>query len=196
MNKLELLHLLINLIPNVEPLYQCLRTNFNVLKLETTTYFQQYKNHPMRNNFNLKHYIELLEKNANLERTEDITETEKRELLSYGARIERQISYNRKDQYFSLIREYLAKIINPNTFRGKFLKMQKADDDATQILEQDFEQLSCFSIDLEEGTFSSLIDRIYNISMLAVEFGPEDGISEDEFRDSIEAEFSKCKNLS
>lgn len=38
-----------------------------------------------------------------------------------------------------------------------------------------------------------LIDLIYDNSMLAVEFGPEDGISEDEFKVSIENAFSKFK---
>lgn len=138
----------------------------------------------MSNNFNLKHYLELLGK-------QDLTETDELQLLSYGALVERQISYNRKDEYFSLIRQYLAKKINPSTFRGKFLEMQKADDDTTQIIKEDFEQLSNISIDLEleEGPFSLLIDRIYDNSMLAVEFGPEDGISEDEFRVSIEKAF-------
>jgi len=41
--------------------------------------------------------------------------------------------------------------------------------------------------------FSLLIDLIYDNSMLAVEFGPEDGISEDEFKVSIENAFSNSK---
>jgi hypothetical protein len=100
-----------------------------------------------------------------------------------------------KDEYLSLIRQYLAKKINPSTFGGKFLEMQKADDDTNQILKEDFEHLSNFSIDLElqEGPFSLLIDLIYKNSMLAVEFGPEDGISENEFRVSIEKTFSNSK---
>jgi len=144
----------------------------------------------MSNNFNLKHYLELLGK-------QDLTEMDELQLLSYGALVERQISYNRKDEYFSLIRQYLAKKINPSTFRGKFLEMQKADDDTTKIIKEDFEQLSNISIDLEleleEDPFSLLIDLIYDNSMLAVEFGPEDGISEDEFRVSIEKAFSNSK---
>mgnify|MGYP001799232808 CR=1 FL=1 len=144
----------------------------------------------MSNNFNLKHYLELLGK-------QDLTEMDELQLLSYGALVERQISYNRKDEYFSLIRQYLAKKINPSTFRGKFLEMQKADDDTTKIIKENFEQLSNISIDLEleleEDPFSLLIDLIYDNSMLAVEFGPEDGISEDEFRVSIEKAFSNSK---
>ena len=54
---------------------------------------------------------------------------------------------------------------------------------------------SNFSIDLEleEGPFSLLIDLIYDNSMLAVEFGPEDRISEDEFKVSIGNTFSNSK---
>lgn len=142
----------------------------------------------MSKNFNLKNYVELLNK-------QNLTETDQLQLLSYGALVERQISYNRREEYFSLIKEYLAKKINPSTFRGKFLKMQKQDDDTAQIMKENFEQLSNFSIDLEleEGPFSLLIDLIYDNSMLAVEFGPEDGISEDEFKVSIENAFSNSK---
>jgi len=48
----------------------------------------------MSNNFNLKYYLELLGK-------QDLTETDELQLLSYGAFVERQISYNRKNEYFS-----------------------------------------------------------------------------------------------
>ena len=139
----------------------------------------------MSNNFNLRNYIELLNK-------KDLDETDQRQLLSYGALVERQISYNRKDEYFSLINDYLSEKINPSIFRGKFLKMQEQDDHKAQIMQEDFEQLSNFSIDLEleEGPFSLLIDLIYDNSMLAVEFGPEDGISEDDFKISIKNAFS------
>ena len=142
----------------------------------------------MPNNFNLKNYLELLNK-------QDLTETDQFQLLSYGALVERQISYNRKEEYFSLIKEYLAKKISPSIFRGKFLKIQEQDNDINQIMKKDFEQLSNFSIDLEleEGLFSLLIDLIYDISMLAIEFGPDNGISEDEFRVSIENTFSNSK---
>ena len=53
----------------------------------------------MSNNFNLKNYVELLNK-------QDLAETDQLQLLSYGALVERQISYNRKEEYFSLIKEY------------------------------------------------------------------------------------------
>lgn len=72
------------------------------------------------------------------------------------------ISYNRKKEYFSLIKEYLVKKINPNIFKAKFLEMKMADDDTTKIIEEDFEELSNFSIDLEleEGPFFLLINLL------------------------------------
>ena len=73
--------------------------------------------------------------------------------------------------------------------------MQKQDDDTAQIMKEDFEQLLNFSIDLElkESPFSLLIDLIYDNSMLAVAFGPKDGISEEELKASIENAFSNSK---
>jgi len=49
------------------------------------------------------------------------------------------------------------------------------------------------NLELEESSFSLLIDLIYDISMLAVEFGPEDEISKDEFKVSIKKGFSNTK---
>lgn len=79
----------------------------------------------MFNNFNLKNYVELLNK-------QHLTKTDQLQLLSYGTLVERHISHNKKEKYFSLIKWYLTKKINPSTFRGKFLKMQKKDDDIVQ----------------------------------------------------------------
>ena len=142
----------------------------------------------MPNNFNLKNYLELLNK-------QDLIETDQLQLLSCGALVERQVSDNRKVEYFSLIKEYLAEKINPSTFGEKFLKMSKQANDTVQIMKEDFEQLSNFSINLKlkESLFSLLIDLIYDDFMLEVEFGPEDGISEDEFEVFIENAFSNSK---
>lgn len=69
--------------------------------------------------------------------------------------------------------------------------MQKQDNDTAQSMKEDFEQLSNFSIDLEleEGPFSLLINLIYDNSMLAVEFGPDNGISEEEFKCELKKTF-------
>jgi hypothetical protein len=53
----------------------------------------------MSNNFNFKNYAELLKK-------QDLSETDEEQFFSYGASLEGQISYNRKEEYFSLIKNY------------------------------------------------------------------------------------------
>ena len=142
----------------------------------------------MSNNYNLENHLQLLKK-------QDLTKTDKRQLRSYGALVELQISYNRKDTYFALIKNFLAKKISPGIFRAEFLEMQNQDDDTAKTMKKDFEQLANLSVNLEseEGPFSLLIDLIYDNSMLAIEFGPEDGISEEEFEVSIEKIVSNSK---
>ena len=83
------------------------------------------------------------------------------ELLSYGSRVESQISYDRKNVYHSLITEYLTKKINPGRFRSKFLQMHREDGEAATMIKKDLEQLASFSIDLKADEFSSLIEQIY-----------------------------------
>ena len=157
----------------------------------------------MANKFSLQDYLELLNK-------QDPTETDKRQLRLYGALIGRQINYNRRDEYFSLIKEFLAENTDPGIFRARFLEMEREDDNTNQMIKKDFELLSNISIDfeLEEGPFSHLIDLIYNMSMLENEFGFEDEneifeeefeyadlnrMSEREFKVSIEKAFSNLK---
>lgn len=62
---------------------------------------------------------------------QNLDKTEQSQLLSYGAVVELQIFYNRREEYFTLIKEYLAKKINPSTFRGKFLEMQEQNTNTT-----------------------------------------------------------------
>ena len=140
----------------------------------------------MSNSFNLKNYLTLLKK-------QNLTQKDQLELSAYGALVERQISYNRKNESLSLIKDYLTRSMTPSMFRGKFLEMQKQDDSEAQSMKKNFEKLSNFSVnfELEERSFSNLIDLIYDNSMLAVEFGPEEGISNEEFEISIKNAFSK-----
>ena len=49
------------------------------------------------------------------------------ELVTYGASIESQICYNRKEKYFSLIKKYLKGKLSGPDFRSKFRKMETQD---------------------------------------------------------------------
>lgn len=109
----------------------------------------------MANQFNLERYKELLE----LEKSKKITFLDL-ELLTYEANIESQISYNRKENYFSLMEKYLNEKIVGHEFRSKFLEMEKQDGKIAYIIKQDLQNLEVFTLadDLEE--FSHLIGEI------------------------------------
>lgn len=143
----------------------------------------------MSNNFNFKNYVELLNKQY-------LSETDERQLCFIWSVIGRSdLLQPERRVFFFNKREYLAKKINLDIFRAKFLEMQTQDDDTVKSMEEDLEQLSNFSIDLklETSPFFRLIDLIYDISMLSIEEGPTNGISEDTFRVSIEKAFSNPK---
>jgi len=132
----------------------------------------------MANQFNLARYKELLE----LEKSNKITFLDL-ELLTYGASIESQICYNRKENYFSLIEKYLRGKIAGHEFRSKFLEMEKQDGRTAYIIKQDFQKLEVFTLadDLEE--FSYLTGEI---STLCLEYdeiwdGTMERMSESEF---------------
>lgn len=131
----------------------------------------------MKQKFNISRYLKLMaeeDKKAFLE------------LLNYKANVECQIGYVKTPIYFSLVENYLTEKITPDKFRADFLDLQDQDcKDATNIL-NDLEKLSTFSISLKAIEFSSLLMDVYNCSMIVIE---EEGLSETEFRDSIERIF-------
>jgi hypothetical protein len=116
-------------------------------------------------------------------------------LLSYGARVEGQISYERREEYYSLISQYIEKVVTPPIFQSEFLEMEKEDMKAATMIINDFKQLAIFSVDLKAVEFSSLIEEISDISMVAQEFGPEEGISDQKFRKSIEKTFLQMQKF-
>ena len=105
----------------------------------------------MANQFNLVRYKELLE----LEKNNKITFLD-REFLIYETSIQLQISYNRKENYFSLIEKYLERKLSGHEFRSKFLKMENQDQKTAYTIKQDFQKLEAFTLadDLED--FSNL----------------------------------------
>jgi hypothetical protein len=127
-----------------------------------------------------------------------MTELEQKELKSYKLLVENQVFYNRREEYLSLVRNYLDKKITLGSFIADFLEMESHDARTAENMRNDFEQLSNFSIDselltFEEPPFFFLIDRLYNLSMLIDEFGTDDeenGISEADFKSRVEEAFS------
>jgi hypothetical protein len=135
-------------------------------------------------------YIKLLKKAESLKTEGKSLWNENREeyfeLLSYGILLEGQISYNRKDDYLSLIEDYRRGTIDAVIFRLAFLKMSREDNQTLDILKKDLKRLSTFSIDSKSEGFSSLIGEILGICDALFDFDSEDSseITENQFRDS------------
>ena len=153
----------------------------------------------MKITFDIDRYNELLEKEKRLSQENNSLIFENKdefiELLSYGARVKDQISYERNQDYYSLISQYIDKVVTAPIFQSEFLKMEKEDAKAAKIITDDFKQLARFSVDLKAVEFSSLIEDISQVSMVACEFGPEEGISDQKFRKSIEKTFLQIQNF-
>jgi hypothetical protein len=153
----------------------------------------------MKITFDIDRYNELLEKEKVLSQQSNSLIFENKdefiELLSYGARVEDQISYERKEEYYSLISQYIEIIVTPQIFQWEFLKMEKEDAKVAKMITNDFKQLAIFSVDLKAVEFSSLIGEISDVSMVAREFSPEEGISDKEFRKSIEKTFLQMQEF-
>lgn len=109
----------------------------------------------MGKHFNLSRYKELLK----LEESGKISFLDL-ELLSNGANIQSQMSYNRKENYFSLIEKYLGRAITPYEFRSKFLEMEKQDSEEAFIIKQDFRKLEVLTLADDLEKFSDLISEI------------------------------------
>ena len=132
----------------------------------------------MENYFNLSRYKELLE----LEKKGEISYLHS-DLVSYEASISEQIAYNRKQDYFILIHQYLTQAITPHDFRSKF--SQIVDDDAAQVrlILKNFQELEVFTFVKDLEKFS---DSIVQISILCSDFyevwdGTIDPMLESEF---------------
>ena len=73
--------------------------------------------------------------------------------------------------------------------------MKKEDAKAADMITNDFKQLAIFSVDLKAVEFSSLIEKIFEVSMVLHKFSPEEGISDQKFRKSIEKTFLQMQEF-
>lgn len=132
-----------------------------------------------------------MEKNFNLSRYKELLQLEEKgvisflnlELVTYEASVANQIRYNRKNDYFIVIYEYLNQIITPYEFRSKFLQMQKDESAKARIILENFQELKVFTLAKDLEKFSDLISQI---STLCLEFyevwdGRMESMSESEF---------------
>ena len=131
--------------------------------------------------FNLVRYKELLqlEESGNY----SLLDENDLELLTYQASIEDQISYNQKENYFSLIEKYLSRVIAPREFRLKFSEMEKQDSRTADIILNDFQELEVFTLAENLKEFSDLISEISTLCFGYYEVwdGTMEPMSESEF---------------
>jgi hypothetical protein len=106
------------------------------------------------------------------------------ELLDYKANVEQQIIYNRKNDYFLLINNYLKQLITPSEFKIEILKMEKQDGRKAKKILQDSQQLSLFFFVESLKEFSNLMQQILDLCFEdGLKYGK--GLSKDEFYDLV-----------
>ena len=153
----------------------------------------------MKHILNLSRYKYLLEKeeNLNLQNKSLLLENKSEflEFLSYSSKLQNSISYRNREKYYSLISRYLDDLITSGFFQWEFLELEKKDAESAKILLNDLKQSSTFSIDLIAIKFGSLVDKISELSSIAQEFGPQNGINNENFRESIKKIYSEMLAL-
>jgi hypothetical protein len=153
----------------------------------------------MKHILNLVRYKDLLkkEKNLNLENKSLLIENkdEFSEFFSYNSKLQDSISYQNKEKYYSLISQYLDNLISPQLFQWEFVELEQKDAEAAKILLNDIKESQTFSIELIAIKFGSLVDKISELSDIANEFGPEEGISNENFLKSIKKIYSEIVAL-
>lgn len=143
----------------------------------------------MTRKFNLARYKELLE----LEKNDEITLTELfTELFKYGATIESQIFFDNKENYFSLIEEYLRGKLAGRDFRSQFRKMENKDEETAYIIQQDFQKLETFTFADQLEDFSN---SMVEISRLCLEYDIVEPMSESKFYSLVNKHYFQLAKL-
>ena len=112
----------------------------------------------MKKYFNLKRYKELLE----LEQSGKLSSFND-ELVNLCTNVEKQIIYNRKNDYFKLIDNYLSQVISPHDFRIQLSEMTFQDARNANVILKDFQKLEVFTLATDLEQFINLIFEIITL---------------------------------
>ena len=139
--------------------------------------------------YNKTHYLELLQYSQDLESQGKSFWDEKEkylEFLRYRILLNDHFYYQEKDQYVSLLKDFIDRKIDGIEFETKFLKMFNEDGDRHELFQTDFEKLKNFEPDPKSKGFSALLTTIFED---CDRFDPDPQedyeISEAELRDSV-----------
>lgn len=133
----------------------------------------------MAKQFDFRRYQELIKLDEMKKGGLDFWSKDFRELLQFQGSIQSQISYNRKDQYFSLVQKYLNGMLTVYEFQSNFLELEEEDRKTSDTIEQNSGELEVFMLADELEEFSNWQNRI---SILIIEYDKyEERMSDDEF---------------
>jgi hypothetical protein len=78
-------------------------------------------------------------------------------LLRYQTSVGKQLIYNRKEDYYSIINKYLNKTLTLLEFRTQFLDMEKEDLEKGSVILESIQELEVFYLVEDLEKFSRLI---------------------------------------
>lgn len=99
-------------------------------------------------------------------------------LLRYRISVTDQLIYNRKEDYYSIINNYLNKTLTLDEFRTQFLNLQDEDIDKKVVILGNIEEFEVFYLVEDLEKFSRLISEI---TTLCEEYYVLEPMSETEF---------------
>jgi len=115
----------------------------------------------MKKKFNFTGYKELLD----MENRGEIVflDTNYFKLLKYQTSVGKQLIYDRKEDYYSIINKYLNKTLTIIEFRAQFLAMEKEDMEKGYVILGNIQELEVFYLVENLEKFSRLIGEIIDL---------------------------------
>ena len=115
----------------------------------------------MKKKFNFIGYKELLD----MENRGEIVflDTNYFKLLRYQTSVGKQLIYDRKEDYYSIINKYLNKTLTIIEFRTQFLAMEKEDMEKGYVILGNTQELEVFDLAEDPEKFSRLIGEIFDL---------------------------------
>ena len=115
----------------------------------------------MKKEFNFTGYKELVD----MKNCEEIVFLDANyfKLLRYQTSVGKQLIYNRKEDYHSIINKYLNKTLTLIEFRTQFLDMEKEDMEKGYVILENIQELEVFYLVEDLEKFSRLIGEIIDL---------------------------------
>jgi hypothetical protein len=115
----------------------------------------------MKKEFNFTGYKELVD----MKNCEEIVFLDANyfKLLRYQTSVGKQLIYNRKEDYYSIINKYLNKTLTLIEFRTQFLDMEKEDIEKGYVILENIQELEVFYLVEDLEKFSRLIGEIIDL---------------------------------